>query len=89
MVKLITIFKHQFFIFICIVNCVNNYYVILLLTLLLITDTTSGTSQVVAENIDLERNMKGPGKIIDIQLNYLVAYAQYPFHPYSLDKVNS
>ena len=62
---------------------------LLLLTLLLITDTTGATSQVVAEKIDLQSNIKGPGKIIDIQLNYLLVYAQSPFHLYSLDKVNS
>ena len=35
----------------------------LLITLLIITDTTGATSQVVAENIDLESNEKGAGKI--------------------------
>ena len=62
---------------------------LLLLVLLFITDTSGTTSQVVAKNIDLERNTKDPGKIYKHFIkNILLPYVQSTFHLYSVDKVN-
>ena len=60
---------------------------LLLLALLFITETTGASSQIVARNIDLKRNIKDPGKIVDIQLKLFATICT--IHLYSVDKVNS
>ena len=49
---------------------------LLLLALLFITDTTGASSQIVARNIDLKRNMTDPGKIYRHSIK-IICYNMY------------